>query len=307
MRELAGPRTANGSFRSKSNLIRPIGSRFSTGSGSSSSSSRFAKRTMKYLASLAIIALMLFRASTACAQTPPLSEATPQVAALAFGTVIDSKNVGAYTRFLPAAAESAVRHGFTIRVVPTKRLDWSAGFTQATEKYSSQVGLLLNRMDGVVVAGAAPVAPAFGTRLISCAATRRRCTMTGLIRSGSEERGAVRGTSYRSVLRPGNMLAGLADSANGVRPENTDLVVLEFARGSPLRRRTGSGKIHPLRTIGVRPATNSVVSSQPNPISTQRYRRSNQPVVSHSSTRKGSHSGTCTTRPRYALGAQRSF
>ena len=57
------------------------------------------------------------------------------------GTVIDANNVAAYVHYLPAAAEAAVRHGLKIQVVPTKRLDWSAGFTQATEKYSSQVGL----------------------------------------------------------------------------------------------------------------------------------------------------------------------
>jgi len=57
------------------------------------------------------------------------------------GTLIDVKNVAAYTQYLPAAAEMAIRHGFQIKVVPTTRIEWSAGFTQATEKYASQVGL----------------------------------------------------------------------------------------------------------------------------------------------------------------------
>ena len=57
------------------------------------------------------------------------------------GTVIDVNNVTQYVGYLPVAAQSAVHHGLKIRLVPTKRLDWSAGFTQATEKYSSQVGL----------------------------------------------------------------------------------------------------------------------------------------------------------------------
>jgi hypothetical protein len=57
------------------------------------------------------------------------------------GTLINAANAPAFARFLPPGAETAIRYGLTIRVVPTKRLDWSAGFTGETEKYSGQVGL----------------------------------------------------------------------------------------------------------------------------------------------------------------------
>jgi len=35
----------------------------------------------------------------------------------------------------------ALAHGFTIRVISSRRLEWSAGYQHATEKYSPQVGL----------------------------------------------------------------------------------------------------------------------------------------------------------------------
>ena len=57
------------------------------------------------------------------------------------GTLIDSSDDARYAQFLPAAAQAAIRHGLKIRVVPTQRLDWSSGFTKATEKYSGQVSL----------------------------------------------------------------------------------------------------------------------------------------------------------------------
>ena len=57
------------------------------------------------------------------------------------GILIDSSNVTRYAQILPAAAQAAIRYGLKVRVVPTQRLDWSTGFTKATEKYSVQVGL----------------------------------------------------------------------------------------------------------------------------------------------------------------------
>ena len=80
-------------------------------------------------------------AGTASAQSGPAPAASVSPASLAPGTVIDANNLSSYTQYLPAAAQSAIRHGLKIVVVPTRRLDWSAGFTQATEKYSPQVGL----------------------------------------------------------------------------------------------------------------------------------------------------------------------
>jgi len=93
---------------------------------------------------IAVVTAALLTLSThdGFAQIPSAAaSASPSPATLMPGTVIDANNIAGYIQYLPAAAEAAVRHGLKIQVVPTKRLDWSAGFTQATEKYSSQVGL----------------------------------------------------------------------------------------------------------------------------------------------------------------------
>ena len=55
--------------------------------------------------------------------------------------MINSANASAYEHFLPPGADLALKYGLVMRVVPSRRLDWSAGFTTATEKYSGQVGL----------------------------------------------------------------------------------------------------------------------------------------------------------------------
>jgi hypothetical protein len=57
------------------------------------------------------------------------------------GTNIDLNNATSYAPFIPPVAELAIDHGFTMRIVPTERLDWSSGFAAETEKYSAQVGL----------------------------------------------------------------------------------------------------------------------------------------------------------------------
>jgi hypothetical protein len=57
------------------------------------------------------------------------------------GAVINSANASTYEHFLPPGADLAIKYGLAMRVVPSRRLDWSAGFTTATEKYSGQVGL----------------------------------------------------------------------------------------------------------------------------------------------------------------------
>ena len=75
------------------------------------------------------------------AQAAPGTVSSPKAAPLEADTLIDSKNLAEFRNYLPLAAQSVVEHGFRIRVVPTRRLDWSRGFTQATEKYSPQVGL----------------------------------------------------------------------------------------------------------------------------------------------------------------------
>ncbi len=57
------------------------------------------------------------------------------------GIVITATNASTYAQFLPPAADVGINHGMTLRVVRSKRLDWSGGFTSETEKYSGQVGL----------------------------------------------------------------------------------------------------------------------------------------------------------------------
>jgi hypothetical protein len=86
---------------------------------------------------LALIALV----TSAFAQQPAMGAVALGSATLPPGAMINAANVQNYTRFLPPGADVFVQHGLTIRVVPSKRLDWSAGFTAETEKYSGQVGL----------------------------------------------------------------------------------------------------------------------------------------------------------------------
>jgi hypothetical protein len=61
---------------------------------------------------------------------------------------VDASNVTLYEQFLPAAAKVAIEHGFSMRVVPIQRMDWSSGFAAETEKYSAQAGL--DRDDHIV-------------------------------------------------------------------------------------------------------------------------------------------------------------
>jgi hypothetical protein len=80
-------------------------------------------------------------AGSSRAQSAPAASPKANSPALAPGTTIDASNVGSYLQYLPVAAQAAINHGLKLQVVPTRRLDWSAGFTEATEKYASQVGL----------------------------------------------------------------------------------------------------------------------------------------------------------------------
>src|SRR5579862_1094947 len=75
-------------------------------------------------------------ATSAAASAPPSSSA-----ALAPGTIIKADNAGKYADLIPAATMLAIKHGLRLEVQPTHRIQWSAGFQTATEKYSPQVGL----------------------------------------------------------------------------------------------------------------------------------------------------------------------
>ncbi len=92
------------------------------------------------LSAWAMVALS-FLATNALAQQ--LAQAgSPIPASLpSAGTVINSANASTYEHFLPPGANLAIKYGLTMRIVLTQRLDWSAGFTAETEKYSGQVGL----------------------------------------------------------------------------------------------------------------------------------------------------------------------
>jgi hypothetical protein len=82
-------------------------------------------------------------ASDAYAQQPSGKAGNPSSTSgpPAPGTVVNATNASAYAQFLPPAADLGIGYGMSIRVVPSTRLDWSEGFTAATEKYSGQVGL----------------------------------------------------------------------------------------------------------------------------------------------------------------------
>jgi len=74
--------------------------------------------------------------SPAAAASPAESDAT-----LKPGTIIGADNAAQYERYIPAAGKFALAHGFRIRITPARRIEWSAGFRHATEKYSPQVTL----------------------------------------------------------------------------------------------------------------------------------------------------------------------
>jgi hypothetical protein len=94
---------------------------------------------------LTILAAFLWPVWTvaALAASPVASPAAVSSAAaqLTPGTSINASNAARYAQYLPAALQTAIRHGFTVRIVPTTRVDWSKGFKDATEKYFTQVGL----------------------------------------------------------------------------------------------------------------------------------------------------------------------
>jgi Protein of unknown function (DUF1329) len=93
------------------------------------------------LAGCAFISLLTFTTSVVCAQSPASDPSPSALARPPAGTTIDAANLSAYEQIIPTAAQLAVTRGFTIRIIPTERLDWPGSFTAATEKYSAQVGL----------------------------------------------------------------------------------------------------------------------------------------------------------------------
>jgi hypothetical protein len=87
-----------------------------------------------------LVAARVFAQSAA--SPVPSAAATPAgVIELKPGTVIAADNVEQFSRYVPAAASFAVAHGFKMRVLPERRVEWSQGFQHATEKYAAQVTL----------------------------------------------------------------------------------------------------------------------------------------------------------------------
>ena len=104
-------------------------------------------RLIGRIALLSIAAAMLLtdrvevRAQPVAPDSPAASSSPEAAAALKPGTIIGADNVDQYARYVPAAARFAVAHGFRMRIIPERRIEWSQGFQHATEKYAAQVAL----------------------------------------------------------------------------------------------------------------------------------------------------------------------
>ncbi len=97
----------------------------------------------------AILVIAAYAATRADGQSSPVAVPSPVItnSDLKSGTIISAANASQYLKYLPSAAQFAVAHGFTIRVMPARHIEWSQGFQHATEKYSPQVKL--NGVDGI--------------------------------------------------------------------------------------------------------------------------------------------------------------
>ncbi len=80
-------------------------------------------------------------AQTGAAASPIASPGPAAAETLKPGTIVGADNAEQYARYLPAAGKFAIAHGFRMRITPERRIEWSAGFRHATEKYSPQVTL----------------------------------------------------------------------------------------------------------------------------------------------------------------------
>jgi Protein of unknown function (DUF1329) len=103
---------------------------------------------MTRIALLSIAAILMTASVEVRAQNPSAEApaASPSPAAvgdttLKPGTIVSSDNAGRYARYIPGAGKFAIAHGFRMRSIPERRVEWSEGFRHATEKYSPQVTL----------------------------------------------------------------------------------------------------------------------------------------------------------------------
>jgi len=97
----------------------------------------------------ALIAVLIAVATIASGDGP---RAGMQMAASS-GEMITRDNVEKFARLLPAGLAGAIRHGMTVTIVPTRRIEWPSQYQQATEKYSGQVVLGTNDSIQNYVAG----------------------------------------------------------------------------------------------------------------------------------------------------------
>ncbi|MGH7780150.1 MAG: DUF1329 domain-containing protein [Candidatus Binataceae bacterium] len=105
----------------------------------------FAAGIMVIAAEFALCAIAAAQIAPTTIATPlpahPVATAQPENTELKPGTIISGANANQFAAILPEAAKFALAHGFTIKVMPSRRLEWSAGYQTATEKYSPQAGL----------------------------------------------------------------------------------------------------------------------------------------------------------------------
>ena len=93
------------------------------------------------IAAMLLAARVEVRAQPAAPPSPAASSSPEAATALKPGTIIGADNIEQYARYVPAAAKFAVAHGFRMRIIPERRVEWSQGFQHATEKYAAQVAL----------------------------------------------------------------------------------------------------------------------------------------------------------------------
>jgi hypothetical protein len=105
-------------------------------------------RLVTRIALLSIAATLMTASAEVRAQNPssaapaaPPSPAAASDTTLKPGTIVNSDNAGKYARYISGAGKFAIAHGFRMRIIPERRVEWSEGFRHATEKYSPQVTL----------------------------------------------------------------------------------------------------------------------------------------------------------------------
>ncbi len=100
---------------------------------------------------VAAMALGVAAASPVFAGATPDASSSPQAAGastangasaqLPPGTTLTAQDADRLANQVPAAAKLALKLGLRMRITPTERLEWSAGFERATEKYAPQTTL----------------------------------------------------------------------------------------------------------------------------------------------------------------------